>query len=109
MCDYFNDIQIDVVIFEDKQDDEIREMFLRMQNGTSLKAQEKRNAMGGAVGEYVKSLYKHKFFKSVDFKDTHFAHDEVAAQMLRLSLNGQICNIKDKDLTLIILNHSYCQ
>ncbi len=98
LCDYFNSIEIDMVIFENKDDDEIREMFLRMQNGTSLKSQEKRNAMPGAVRDYVKSLSTHKFFKSVNIKNNHYAHDEIAAQMLRLSLSGQICNIKDKDL-----------
>ena len=35
---------LDIVLLEDTDEDEVREMFLRLQNGTSLKAQEKRNA-----------------------------------------------------------------
>ena len=34
-----------VVILSDTDEDEIREMLLRLQNGTTLKAQQRRNAM----------------------------------------------------------------
>ncbi|MYH48482.1 MAG: DUF262 domain-containing protein, partial [Gammaproteobacteria bacterium] len=35
---------LDVVLVDDADEDEVREMFLRLQNGTTLRAQEKRNA-----------------------------------------------------------------
>lgn len=35
---------LDIIILDEMDDDEVREMFLRLQNGTTLKAQEKRNA-----------------------------------------------------------------
>ena len=54
----FDSYPIDVVILEDTDEDEVREMFLRLQNGTSLKAQEKRNSMVGAMREFVRSLRK---------------------------------------------------
>lgn len=40
---------LDFVILDTQNEDEIREMFLRLQNGTTLKAQEKRNAMPGRM------------------------------------------------------------
>ena len=41
----FETYALDVVVLSDTSEEEVREMFLRLQNGTSPKAQEKRNAM----------------------------------------------------------------
>lgn len=45
----FDVYALDVVVLEESDEDEVREMFLRLQNGTSLKAQEKRNAYPGQM------------------------------------------------------------
>ena len=89
---------LDFVVLDNQNEDEIREMFLRLQNGTSLKAQEKRNAMPGNMRNFVKSVSTHNFFNKVNFANSRFTHDLVAAQMCLLALNKGICNIKDKDL-----------
>ncbi len=99
--DLFTRIQmyyIDVVVMEDSDEDEVREMFLRLQNGTSLKAQEKRNAMPGKMREFVKQLTYHDFFKNVAFENSRFTHDLVAAQMVCLEIAGNPVNIKNADL-----------
>jgi hypothetical protein len=89
---------IDVVIMEDSDEDEVREMFLRLQNGTSLKAQEKRNAMKGEMRNFIKELSKHEFFSRVAFADSRFTHDLVAAQLVCLEIAGEPVNIKNADL-----------
>lgn len=89
---------IDVVIMEDSDEDEVREMFLRLQNGTSLKAQEKRNAMPGEMRTFIKELSKHDFFSKVPFADSRFTHDLVAAQLVCLEMAGEPVNIKNSDL-----------
>jgi hypothetical protein len=94
----FDTYALDVVILEDTDEDEVREMFLRLQNGTSLKAQEKRNAMPGAMRQFVRSLTEHAFFTCVGFANTRFTHDHVAAQMVCLELAGGPVNVKDGDL-----------
>src|SRR5262249_34558383 len=58
----FDVYALDVIVVEEADDDEVREMFLRLQNGTSLKAQEKRNAYPGAMRNYVHELTRHPFF-----------------------------------------------
>lgn len=63
----FETYGIDVIVLDDTDEDEVREMFLRLQNGTSLKAQEKRNAMPGRMRDFVKTLSTHRFFESVAF------------------------------------------
>ena len=89
---------LDFIILDTQDEDIIREMFLRLQNGTTLKAQEKRNAMPGRMRDFIKALTKHEFFSKVHFTNTRFTHDQVAAQMTLLALNKGICNIKDRDL-----------
>jgi hypothetical protein len=94
----FDVYALDVVVLEDTDEDEVREMFLRLQNGTSLKAQEKRNAYSGAMRDYVHNLTAHPFFERVGFANSRFTHDLVAAQLVCLELGGGPVNIKNADL-----------
>ena len=89
---------IDFVILDTQNEEEISEIFLRLQNGTTLKAQEKRNAMPGHMRDFVRELTQHEFFSKVDFANTRFAYDLIAAQMTLLALTQNICNIKNADL-----------
>ena len=105
VTDIIDIYNLDLVILDNISDDEIREMFLRLQNGTSLKAQEKRNAIPGKMRDYVKSIAAHQFFDKVHFKDSRFTYDLISAQMCLLALNGNIVNIKDKDLNDMYWNN----
>lgn len=58
---------LDIIVLETMDEEEVREMFLRLQNGTTLKAQEKRNAFPGEMRNFVKSLVQHPFFTKVGF------------------------------------------
>jgi hypothetical protein len=101
----FDMYALDVVILEDTDEDEVREMFLRLQNGTSLKAQEKRNAYTGAMRDFVCDLAKHPFFNSVGFKNSRFSYDHVAAQLVCLEIHGGAANIKNADLNKMYLEN----
>lgn len=95
----FDSYALDIVMVTSDDTDEVQEMFLRLQNGTSLKAQEKRNAMPGKMRDFVKQVAGHNFFlKSVDFKDSRYTFDLIAAQMCLLEIKGQPCNVKNSDL-----------
>lgn len=96
---------LDVVILEDTDDDEVREMFLRLQNGTSLKAQEKRNAYPGKMRDFVREISKHSFFSKVGFSNSRFTHDHIAAQMICLEMAGGPTNVKDADLNRMYEMH----
>lgn len=95
----FDVYSLDMIVITDAEEDEVREMFLRLQNGTTLKAQEKRNAMPGEMRNFIKSLTFHKVFTdSVKFNNSRYTHDHVAAQITLIELNGEPSNIKDHDL-----------
>ena len=95
---------LDVVLVVDADEDEVREMFLRLQNGTSLRAQEKRNAYPGTMRDYVRTLASHPFFESVGFSNSRYTYDLVAAQMVRLELAGGPANVKNRDLNKMYEN-----
>jgi hypothetical protein len=94
----FDTYPLDVVLVEDADEEEVREMFLRLQNGTSLRAQEKRNAYPGNMRDFVRSLASHPFFGSLGFANSRYTHDLIAAQMVRLELSGGPTNVKNRDL-----------
>jgi hypothetical protein len=101
----FDVYALDVVVLEESDEDEVREIFLRLQNGTSLKAQEKRNAYPGQMRAFVRQLVSHPFFRSVGFANSRFNHDLVAAQLVCLELAGGPTNIKNADLNRMYENY----
>lgn len=106
LLDKLNSYNLDFVILDDVSDDEINDMFLRLQNGTTLKAQEKRNAYPGHMRNYIKQLATHPFFVNVvNFQNSRFAHEHVAAQLTLLTIHGDICDIKDRNLNEMYLDN----
>ena len=101
----FDTYPLDVVLVEAADEDEVREMFLRLQNGTSLKAQERRNAYKGKMRDFVRGLTKHAFFSRVGFADSRYTFDLVAAQMVCLELKGGPTNVKNADLNRMYLDN----
>ena len=96
--DKFDMYPLDVVILEGASLDEVEEMFVRLQNGTSLKAAEKRNALPGNMKYFVRDLAQHDFFKLCGFDSKRYDYDQVAAQCTALELNGGPCNIRNVEL-----------
>lgn len=94
----FDNYALDVIVLSDTSEDEVREMFLRLQNGTSLKAQEKRNAMPGSMRTFIKDLAQHPLFSKCGFTNSRFTHDLVAAQMTAIELNGGPCHVRNSNL-----------
>jgi hypothetical protein len=94
----FDTYSLDVIILSDTDEDEVREMFLRLQNGTTLKAQERRNAMPGKMRDFVRELAGHPFFQNCGFANSRFTFDLVAAQMAAIELNGGPCHVKNANL-----------
>lgn len=105
----FDAYPVDVVIVDDavqnEEDDEVRDMFLRLQNGTTLKAQEKRNAMPGQMRDFVKEISQHPFFANCKFTNSRYTFDHVAAQVTCLELAGGPAGVRDSDLTRMYEQH----
>jgi hypothetical protein len=95
----FDESCLTIMVLESAKIDEIRDMFLRLQNGTPLNAQQKRDAMGSSIGRVAHDLIDLDFFKrSVYFENTFSTHNLVASQMLHLELKGKIVSCTSPQL-----------
>jgi hypothetical protein len=101
----FDIYPLDVVVLDELEEDEVREMFLRLQNGTSLKAQERRNAYPGKMRDFVHAMACHPFFNKVGFKNSRYTYDLIVAQVVCLEIAGGPSNVKDSDLNKMYENN----
>jgi len=86
---------LDIVIMNaGYSDDDIEEIFLRLQNGTPLNAAEKRKAIPGNMKAVIQDLAAHDVFALCAFKDKRFAYEDVSAKLVHLMLAGNITDIK---------------
>lgn len=79
----FSGYNLDIVILEDYSQEEIDEAFLRLQNGTPLKAAEKRRAVAGSMRTVIAELAQNDVFKLCDFDDVHFAYEDICTKILK--------------------------
>jgi hypothetical protein len=99
-------IPLDVVIMNIAYtDDDIDEMFLRLQNGTPLNAAEKRRAIPGNMGTVVKSLASNKVFTLTGFTNKRFAFEDNVAKTLHQMLSPTITDIKPISLRETYKHH----
>ena len=94
----FDSYNFSVVYIRDASEDEVEDMFLRLQGGSPLNAQERRNAISGTVRDFAREMSKHAFFQNCKFNDHRYKFAHVASQMMLLELSGGACNIKKPDL-----------
>ncbi len=95
----FGQYSLSAMVLEKASIDEIRDMFLRLQNGTPLNAQQKRDAMGSEIGRIARELADLPFFAaSVGFDNSGSSHRLVASQMLQLELKEKIVSCTSRQL-----------
>lgn len=79
-------------------EEDIRDLFLRLQEGKSLNPPEKRNAMTGEMRNFIADLSRHKIFSYVRKKNSRFLFDDWIAHVVALELANGPTNIKASDL-----------
>lgn len=95
----FDECMLTVMVLEKAKIDEIRDMFLRLQNGTPLNSQQKRDGVGSDFGKASKSLANLPFFsKSLPFDNANSDHVLLASQMMLLAAKGKVVNCTSKQL-----------
>ncbi len=106
--EYFRGQTIDVVTVIDADEDDIEELFSRLNNGEPLNAAEKRNAMGGDLIKLVREIAKlEELSNCFSFKDKRMAFHEVSAKLIRLEVSekeghGTFCDLKKKFLDQMV-------
>ena len=103
--DKLEEYQLHLSMISNADDEEIREMFLRLQMGVRLNAAEELNAVDGAMHQFVLRLTDLPIFQSkVSFSSDRGAHRHVAAQLTRLAVQG-LGDCRKKDLLLLYKTH----
>lgn len=98
--DIFEDHELITVELNKSSDEEIREMFDRLQRGMPLTAGERLNAKIGNMHDFISNISKHEFFKNANIRDYRGAFHQISAQITALELFG-ISDVKFKNLEAI--------
>jgi len=81
---------LSIVLIQNASDDDIEELFSRLNNGEPLNAAEKRNAMSGEMAKLIRKVAKHVFFEeNIRVKNNRYQHLEIAAKFLLLEATHQ--------------------
>lgn len=103
--DIFDDYEIDFVLIERADNEELKELFARLQLGKPLNSGEKLNAIHGKLRDFAKELTKSNFFKmKIAIRDTRHSHLSIAGQMCILGIKG-IENLKFKDINSLFTSN----
>tara|TARA_B100000161_G_C33528317_1_gene404672 strand:- start:97 stop:1329 length:1233 start_codon:yes stop_codon:yes gene_type:complete len=91
--DQFNDYQITCVELYDHSRDEIKDIFVRHQNGETLRNPEIRRALPGSLPKIIGKLSQKPFFKNknlLSFKDSRADYADICDKGLYEISSGQI-------------------
>jgi hypothetical protein len=89
VSDGFDDFEIEIEELADATEEDLEELFLRLQLGTPLNTAEKLNAVGGDLKNFAREVSDHPFFKDrIALRDTRFAHFVIAIQWLFVEARG---------------------
>lgn len=89
VSDNFDDFEIEIEELADTTEEDLEELFLRLQLGTPLNTAEKLNAIGGDLKNFAREVSDHPFFKDrIALRDTRFAHFVIVTQWLFVEARG---------------------
>jgi len=104
----FKSKTFDVVLIQNAEEEDIEDLFSRLNNGEPLNAAEKRNAKGGDMASLIREIADESFFtEKLSFTNRRFSHYEVAAKYLLiersvLSGSSAFCDLKKKFLDRMV-------
>ncbi len=89
ISDSFDDFEIDIEEIEDATDEELEELFKRLQLGTPLNTAEKINAIQGDLRDFCHEMASKSFFKDkIGLKNTRYTHFETVAKWAFVEARG---------------------
>ncbi len=105
---HFGQCRLTIMVLESATIDEVRDMFLRLQNGTPLNAQQKRDALGSRIGKHAREIASLPFFAtSVNFEGGSGDYHRVISQMLLLESRDKITSCTSRQLDKFYEKHTH--
>ena len=87
--DAFDDFEIEIEEIEDASDDELEELFKRLQLGTPLNTAEKINAIQSELRDFCHEIARNPFFeKRIGIKNTRYTHFETVVKWVFVEARG---------------------
>lgn len=103
--DIFDDYELDLVLIEDATEEDLKELFARLQLGKALNSGEKLNAIHGKLRNFAKELISNSFFTTtISLKNTRHSHLSIAGQICILGIKG-VENLKFKDIKSLLTSN----
>lgn len=100
--DAFDDFEIDYDEIEDASEEELKQFFLRLQEGLPLRSSEKLNAIHSKLRDFCRQEAKHKFLShSVTVADTRFAHFDILSKVAAIEIEGIDTGLRFDDVKKI--------
>lgn len=101
--DLINEYKFTIEIISAATDDELSELFRRLQLGVTLNSAEKLFSISNEMTTFVKSIAKSNFFKeSVKVNNKRYAHFAISAQICCTELSGALVNLKYSNLETFV-------
>ncbi len=85
---------LDIEVIRGATEEQIRDMFKRLQLGKALTSGERLKAAYGDMHDFVATVIQHPLFGRVGFKNSRDEYFRVAAQLVRLSMEKRICDVE---------------
>jgi hypothetical protein len=92
---------LDIVLLREYSQEDVKEMFVRLQEGAPLNAAEKRRALPGNIPAVVEALSGRNLFTTehvVGFSEIRFAFEDRAAKILHQFIKGEISAISPSEI-----------
>lgn len=105
VAEVFETETVDVMSVVTSNEDEINELFVRLNRSKPLTGAEIRNAMVGPVADVIRNVARHPFFTdNIKFSTSRAADLNTAAKILLFEYEKKIVNTKKKDLDSFAIN-----
>lgn len=80
--DIFDDYELDLALISEATEEELKELFSRLQLGVPLNSAEKLNALPGQMRDFIKKLSEHTFFsEKTPLRNHRYAFQAICAQL----------------------------
>ncbi|MFQ2114498.1 DUF262 domain-containing protein [Aeromonas veronii] len=96
--DIIDQFNLDVVSVVTDEEGKINELFIRLNQGASLKGAEIRNAKTGVIADTVRSICNSTLFKKSTYNKTRGQDQNTAAKICLIAANNEFVNTKKRDL-----------
>jgi len=102
-ADNFDDFEIEIEEIENASDDELEELFKRLQLGTPLNTAEKINAIQGDLRNFCHEVADKPFFaERIGLKDTRYTHFETVVKWVFVEARGIQPQMRYKQLESLL-------